>query len=216
MAGKKLHKKAPGDTGGRFHSLSLAEFLYVVINRCLNDTQRGFRAGRLIDRGLFSFQLLIDGEEMAHLLENMLGKLINVLIHIIHRVVERDRDDLFIVFAIVDHRDHTDRIAANQAQRNQRFRTEHQHIQRVTVVPIGAGNEPVVRRIVGGGVKDAVQNDQSGFLIQFILVLAALANLDHRNKIFFCDPFGRNVMPNIHNKTPFPCINKRPKRMVLV
>ena len=48
---------------------------------------------------------------------------------------------------------------------------EHQHVQRVSVVGIGAGDQPVVGRVMGRGIKDAVQNDMACLLIQLIFFL---------------------------------------------
>ena len=51
---------------------------------------------------------------------------------------------------------------------------------------------------MGGGVQNAVQDDQARFFVQLVLVLAALGDLDDRHKVFRLDPVRRNVMPNVH------------------
>ena len=64
-----------------------------------------------------------------------------------------------------------------------RLRADDQHVQRVAVVAVGAGDEAVVGRVVRRRVKDAVEYDKPGFLVELVLLLAALGYLDD------CDEF---------------------------
>ena len=135
---------------------------------------------------------------MRHLIKNMPRQIHDVVIHIIHGVGEGDGDDLFIVFAAVGHGDIADGVAAHQRQRLQRLRAQDQNIQRVVVVAVGAGDKAVVRGIMSGGIKDPVQNDKAGLLVQLIFLLAALGDLNDSQKVVGMDPRGVYIVPDIH------------------
>ena len=72
---------------------------------------------------------------------------------VVHGVVEGDGDDLLVQLALVPHGDDTDGIAAHQAEGRDGLAGQHQHVQRIAVVGIGAGDQPIVGRVVGGGVE---------------------------------------------------------------
>ena len=65
-------------------------------------------------RGLGVFQLLVDGEEMLHLVENMPGQLVDVVIAVVSGVVKGDSNNFFILAAPIVHDDHTNGIASHQ------------------------------------------------------------------------------------------------------
>ena len=88
-------------------------------------------------------------------------------------------------------------VAAHQGEGVDFLRTEHQHVQRIAVVAVGAGNEAVVGGVVGGGVEHPVQDDKPGFLIQLVLLLAALGNLNDRHEVLGLDAAGADIMPDI-------------------
>ena len=98
------------------------------------------------------FQSLVDGEEMLHLLDHMGGKLGNVMVAVIGRIVEGNGNDLFVPLAAVEHGNHTDGVGADEGQGCYRLGAEQQYIQRIAVVTVGAGDEAVVCRVMRGGI----------------------------------------------------------------
>ena len=97
----------------------LAEILDVVIDGFFDYLHRGFSAADLVDRRGFIFQILVHAEEVAHLLEYVRRKLIDFGVAVVVWILERNGDDLFIVAAVVDHRDNSDGVGAYQCQRFQ-------------------------------------------------------------------------------------------------
>lgn len=113
-------------------------------------------------------------------------------------IAEGDSDDFLVPGFLIHHLDDPDGITAHQRHGDDAFLAEHQHIERVAVLGIGAGDEPVVCRIVGGGVQDAVEPEQAGFLVHLVFVFAALGNFDDRGKILGADARRGDVMPDVH------------------
>ena len=94
-----------------------------------------------------------------------------------------DRNDLLVHFPLVLHGDDADGIAPYQAPAAQALAAP------VPARPAGrrrpqrcARDQTVVCRIVGRGIKDAVQNDMAGLLIQLTFSLS-LFTPDHRDEI---------------------------------
>ena len=88
----------------------------------------------------------------------------------IHGVREGDGDDLLVVLPAVGHGDVPHGETAHQRQRGQGLGAEHQHVQRVAVVAVGPGDKAIVGGVMGGGVQNAVQDDQARLLVQLVLV----------------------------------------------
>ena len=62
---------------------------------------------------------------------------------------------------------------------------------------------------MGGGMQDTIQDQKACLLVQFILVLAALGNLDDTDKICGSDSLGAHSVPNtsiyfFHKSSPLP------------
>ena len=102
-------------------------------------------------------QLLVHREEVLHLVEDMPGQLGDVLVIVVSGVVKGDGDDFLILAAAVVHDDDADGVAPHQGHGDDVLRAEHQHVQGVAVVSVGAGDKAVVGRVVGGGVQHPVQ-----------------------------------------------------------
>ena len=100
-----------------FTCFSLAIFTEVfnVVIDCLFDyLDCGGTGLYLIDGSSFTFKVLIHGEEMAHLGEDMFRELIDIGILVICWVIERYRNDLLVVTAVIHHFDNTDRVCSNE------------------------------------------------------------------------------------------------------
>jgi len=63
------------------------------------------------------------------------------------------------------------------------------YIQRIMVSGIGARDKAIVRRVMRGGIQDAIHAQKARFLIHFILYLAGLGDFNHRCKAFRTDTF---------------------------
>ena len=82
----------------------------------------------------FVFKFLINCEKMCHFIKYVLWKLLDILVHIVIRIVEGYSDDLLIVMTVVQHSDNSDRIASYQRKRHELFRAEHENVQRIVVI----------------------------------------------------------------------------------
>ena len=58
------------------------------------------------------------------------------------------------------------------------------------------------------GVKRAVKNQQPRFLVEFVLVLAALRNFDASDKIVFFDSRFVDIVPDIHSRIWYKYVNE--------
>ena len=178
--------------------------MLIALDGLGNDLLGGVRAGGLVDIDRLVLQRAIDLEEVAHFLDEVRREVGDVVIGVIGRVGEGDGDDLFVLHPIVHHGDDADRVAPHERQRVERFRTQHEHIERVAVGPKRLGDEAVIGRVVRRGVQHAVEDDIAGFLVQLVFLFAALADLDHADEVLGRDAPGVQVVPDVvHGKDPF-------------
>ena len=103
---------------------ALDKGINVVIQTFLNDFDGFFSVAFFIDCGGLVLQCFIYCEEMLHLVHHMTGQLGNIMIAVIIRIIERYCNDLLIVFAVIQHGDHTDRIRSYQSHRLYRLGTQ--------------------------------------------------------------------------------------------
>ena len=196
--------RAPSRGGARPVILALFPVLLLVRLDAFGDDLAGDDVPLgLGDVGLFALELLVDGEEMLHFVHHVRGEIVDRLIGRVGRVAVRQGDDLLVHLAPVLHRDHADREAADERAVQDRLRAEDQHVERVAVLRESAGDEPVVRGIVGRGIKDAVQDQHPGLFVEFVLLFLPFRDLDTGEKIVRGDAFGRYVVPDVHRKLLF-------------
>ena len=106
------------------HLPALDKGINVVIQTFLNDFDGFFSVAFFIDCGGLVLQCFIYCEEMLHLVHHMTGQLGNIVISVIISIIERYCNDLLIVFAVIQHGDHTDRIRSYQSHRLYRLGTQ--------------------------------------------------------------------------------------------
>ena len=147
--------------------------------------------------------VLVDGEEVSHLLKNVAGERLNASICVVIGILEGNCNDLLVVLAVIEHGDNSDRITLHQHQRIDRLVAQQQHIQRISVVCKSTGYKTVVCRIMCRGVQDSVKNYESCLLVQLILLLASLFDLNNCQKIMGSYACGVNVMPDVHFMSSF-------------
>jgi len=170
--------------------LSFAEIIYITVDSGGNYLYGSGSVADFIYSGFLVFEILVNRKEMAHLLENVAGELIDVRVVIVGRIREGDRNDLFIASAVVDHGYNTDRVCADERHGLDRLGTEDEHVQRVKVIAVGARNKAVICGIVCGSIKNSVKHDVTGFLIKLVLFLASLGNFHNAYKILGRDALG--------------------------
>ena len=117
--------------------------------------------------------------------------------------MERHGNNLFVGGTAVGHLDNAYGAALNQGHGMNCLAAEHEHVEGVSVGGVGAGNEAIVRRIVGGGVKHPVKAEHTGFLVHFVFVFAAVGNFYNRGEVVLFNSLLGNVMPNVHFCSPF-------------
>ena len=94
---------------------SLGEFIVVTKLGPFDGLDGLFASREAFDFGLLAeLELLIDGEEVTDFFEKVLGKLVDIFISGIDRVVLANGDDFLIFFAGIDHIEHTDGRAADE------------------------------------------------------------------------------------------------------
>ena len=106
------------------HLPALDKGINVVIETFLDDFDGFFSVTLFIDCSGLVLQCLIYCEEMFHLVHHMTGQLGNIMVAVIIRIIERNCNDLLIVFAIVQHGDYTDRIRSYQGHGLYRLGTQ--------------------------------------------------------------------------------------------
>ena len=134
---------------------------------------------------------------MADFREQVRGQFAHIVVGVVGRVLKRDGDDLLVQAALVQHGDHADGIAAHQAQGLDDLTGEHQHIQRVVIICVSAGDQAIIGGIMRGGIEDAVQNQMARFLVQLVFLFAPFFDFDYSDKIVLGNAGRGNIMPDI-------------------
>jgi hypothetical protein len=113
--------------------------------------------------------------------------------------VDAHRHDLVIDPFLVAHAHHADRAGLDDGERIDGLLAEHERVERIPVVAVGARDEAVVGRVVHRAVEDAVEAQQPCLLIELVLVLAAFGNLDDDRKCVLDDGVvDVAVVPGMH------------------
>ena len=108
-----------------------------------------YRARQRVRRcGVLVLQTLVNLEEMRDLVAVMRRQLVDIMIIVPVRILERNGDDLIVDLIIINHADHADRIAVHLDHRVKRFTAQHEHIQWIAVARISARNKAVICRIM--------------------------------------------------------------------
>ena len=101
------------------------------------------------------------------------------VVEVRHRHVLRGNcDDLVILLVLVQHVHHSDHLGFHQAQRLHLGAADHQDVQRVMVLAVGARDETVVLRVVDRAEQNSVQLEQPTVLVELVLDLALRRDLD--------------------------------------
>ncbi len=94
------------------------------------------------------------------------------------RVPCRHREYLFVGRAPIDEMEEADRARVHQAAGEYGDRHQHEHVQWITVVAEGTGEEAVVSGVVDGAVEHAVEPENTQRLVELVLVPLVGGNLD--------------------------------------
>ena len=129
---------------------------------------------------------LLDQDDVLH------PQAMEVLHHLITKynadvaefVNETVPDDFVVLFALINHFHNADRLSPHDRQRQNRFLSQNQNIQRVVIIAVSLRNKPVVGRIMHRAVKNAVNFKQAAQFIQFIFNIRAAGNFNHRGYHF--------------------------------
>jgi len=120
--------------------------------RVADHAQRVGNAERLVDDHVFAFEHLVILEEPHHLADNVLRQIAEVLVVGERRVADAHGEQLVVDSLVVPPLHDADGTHVDDRQRLNWLLAKHQHIQRIPIVAEGAGDEPVVRRIVNRAV----------------------------------------------------------------
>src|SRR5690242_11889354 len=170
----------------------------VEIDRVSNYALGIGAPAKAIDLHGLLLEHLVVQEESFELAQSMWRQLTDVRVVLVLRIVDVHGDDLVILALLVAHREHADRARAQDTERQHRLLTEYQHVERVAVVAVRLWQEAVIRRVVHGGVEDAIDREQPRALVELVLHLGAFRNLDHGPKVprdVIAEP---DVVPGIH------------------
>ena len=125
-----------------------------------------------------AFKILVDGEEVGDLAEHVgidLGVVPDVLVA---GVAHADAEDLLVAEALVGHLEQADGADFHDAAGEGRAIDEDEHVEGITVVAEGGGDEAIVAGIVDGRVEVAVEAEDVEGLVVLVLVDSVAGDLD--------------------------------------
>jgi len=134
------------------------------------------------DSDLFVFGGFVVLKEAFHLTHGVGGELVVMVIIRVCRVDDVDGNDLVVESLFVAHAHHTNGAGLDDGEGLDGLLTQDEDIERVAVIAVGAGDETVVRRVVDSGIENAIEAHEPGLFVEFVLVLAALGDLDHHRE----------------------------------
>ena len=102
-----------------------------------------------------------------------------------------------IWLAAVDHGHQADGAGMNDRERHDRILAEHEDIERIIIFGQRLRDEAIVRRIVDGGIEDAVELDQSAGFVEFVFHTGSKWDLDHAIKFLRKLVAGSHVVPRM-------------------
>lgn len=95
------------------------------------------------------FKFLIYAKKVGHLKKDMLRKIRNIGIPVVARISKRYGYNFRILSSVINHREYSNGVIPYKCYRDDRFRAKYQYIERVIVIPICAGNKPIVCWVMG-------------------------------------------------------------------
>src|SRR5512137_938221 len=113
------------------------------------------------------------------------------------RVVGGDGDQLVVLSLVVPHPHHADDLGLHDGERDDVLLAVDQDVERVPVVAVGAGHEPVVGRVVDRAEEDAVDAEQAARLVQLVLHLRSGGDLDDGRDGLLHVPGEDHVVPGV-------------------
>ena len=154
----------------------------------------------LIDLDGFSFELFVILKESAQHEEAVGRHGGGFAVGIELGILGRDRDDLVILFAGVDHGHQSDGASVDDGQRDDGFLTENKDIERIVVFGECLRNEAVIRWVVDSGIKNAIEANQAAGLVEFILHTGAERDFDHTIEFLGKFVARSHVVPRMDHK----------------
>lgn len=121
------------------------------------------------DLDFFVLQFFVILKKSVNLLQQVTGKIINVIILVDWHIIKGNCDDLVIFFILIDHSHDSNNFGFNQAHGFDLNAANYEDIQGVLIVAVGLRNESVVSGIMNRTEKDSIQLQEAWFLIEFIL-----------------------------------------------
>src|SRR5687768_6264316 len=174
------------------------EFLVVAFDGVRYDLHRDLALLPSYDLHAPSLQILVDVEEVLHLLEVMLREIRNVESVVVKGVMRRHGDDLVVRLSAVQELENAKRTAVYLAAGKRRLVDADENVEGVAVLMEGSRDEPIITRIMNCGKENAVQPELAGDLVELVLVAAAAWNLDHRSDAFRRVRANKEIVPGIH------------------
>src|SRR3989344_2823249 len=147
---------------------------------------------------LIAFELFIRFEEVLDFLQSMLVDIRQIL-HVLPALVfEGHTDDFEVRLAGIDHlhqryRPHLHQDAGRNGKRSQDY-----NVESIAIFPKGLRRKAVLKRESSCRIIDAVQLDETSFLIDLVFIRRTLGGFDDNIDLFGDIIAQRNIVPQIH------------------
>src|SRR5580704_135500 len=156
-----------------------AEPGYVPLDRPIDLDE-----GRLVslpteDLHALAFEILVDLEKVRDLAQGMRRNVGEVEEFVLRRIFGGHAEDLVVGVSPVEHLEHADGPDVDAAAGERRLFDQDEDVTRIAVFRQRPWNEPIITGIVHGGIQDAVEAEQTGVLVQLVLVATPTGYLDH-------------------------------------
>src|SRR3954465_10004680 len=159
------------------------EPLLIALNGFVDDAGRDIALLPTEDLYSTALEVLVDMEEVLHLLQIMLGEVSDVEVFVVVGVVAGHRENFVVGLAAIQHLEHAQRSTVDLASGERRLIYMDEYVQRIAIFVKRSGNKPVITRIVHRRVQHPVEANHSGRLVELVLVAAAPRDLDDRGNV---------------------------------
>src|SRR3954470_23575177 len=152
--------------------------LTVPLARGVDLLQRVRARVPAVDLHLLLLEVLVDREEVRDLLAELLREVVELLVRVPARILDRDAEHLVVDALVVLHAEQSDRLDVDHAAGERRLRHADDRVERVAVQAERLRDEPVVHRIDHRREQEAVELDHVFVVVELVLVAAPLWDLD--------------------------------------
>lgn len=136
--------------------LFINKSLLVQINSFINNLISFFPTLKPINKNLLIFQFFIIFEKSMYLLDNMLWKLLNIIVMINRLIIISNSNNLIIKLTLINHSHHPNNFRINKRQYFKLHTTYNKYIEGIMIITVGHWDETIISGVMNCAEENAI------------------------------------------------------------